>query len=215
VSRAYSFAFDISSRSRKFSHPIPPTFSFYLFLSFLTLVISSPKHLTTAGKFECLVTGGIVLTNAWTSDWSPTSRTFLFYLSHYVASLRCRYCLSSFANTTFLYFHCHASRLLCCRAATDGGQKRNLFPRSELVTSLYEQVLRQGFVIVRCRPDNIFPVSIDGGKQVRGTPGSGKSSLLDLLKSHVPKDFHVHRIRSWGSEERSRSYYFIATRNGS
>jgi hypothetical protein len=59
-------------------------------------------------------------------------------------------------------------------------------------------------------PDNIFPVSIDGGKQVRGTPGSGKSILLELLKNHVPKDSLVHRIGSWRSKDYSRSYYFIA-----
>ena len=89
------------------------------------------------------------------------------------------------------------------------------FPRKQLVTSLYKQALDHGFVLVRRPPDNIFPVSIDGGKQVRGTPGSGKSTLLELLRKHIPKDSLVHRIGSWKSKEHSRSYYFIATCTGS
>ena len=85
-----------------------------------------------------------------------------------------------------------------------------LFPRSELVTSLYQQVLEQGFVLVRCAPDSVS-LSVLTVEQVGGTPGSGKSTLLFLLQEHVRnadvRSAVMPAIRSWKPKEESRLYY--------
>jgi Cdc6-like AAA superfamily ATPase len=84
-----------------------------------------------------------------------------------------------------------------------------MFPRSKLVAALFRQVQEHAFVLVRHLPNNVLPISTDGGKQVKGTPGSGKTMLLGLLSKHVCDDdtnVIVHVIRSWKTKEDSRSY---------
>jgi hypothetical protein len=56
----------------------------------------------------------------------------------------------------------------------------------------------------------MFPISIDGGQHVRGTPGSGKSTLMGFLSKFVraQRDSIQTVIKSWKSKEDSRSCSF-------